>query len=127
MGEVNADQLLAERAELAGCIQFQEGAFQNAAKSFDEAVELHRKALHYALMAEALARAAAAYQQSGETGKAANRFLRAGRSAQLQEMAEKAIQWLTLASALGRRAGKPETAKEADRRLSEVCATNSQP
>lgn len=127
MGEVNDDYLLAERAELIGCIQFREGGFQNAAGAFDEAVSFHRKSLHYSLMAEALARAGEAYERGGDPGTAANRFLRAGRSAQLQEMAEKAIQWLTLASALGRRAGKPETAKEADRRLSEVCATNSQP
>jgi tetratricopeptide (TPR) repeat protein len=125
MGEVNVDQLLAERSELIGCIQFQEGAFQTAARAFDEAVSFHRKALHYALMAEALARAGAAYEQSGEPGTAANRFLRAGRSAQLQEMAEEAIRWLTIAFTLASNAGKHEIAEEADRRLSEVSATNA--
>jgi tetratricopeptide (TPR) repeat protein len=125
MGEVNADQLLAERAELIGCIQFQEGAFQTAAKVFDEAVAFHRKSLHYALMAEALARAGKAYEKSGEPGTAANRFLRAGRSAQLQEMAEEAVQWLKLASALAGHAGNPDIAKEAERRLSELSATRA--
>jgi tetratricopeptide (TPR) repeat protein len=125
MGEVNADQLLAERAELIGCIQFQEGAFQTAAGAFDDAVSFHRKSLHYALMAEALARAGKAYEQSGEAETAANRFLRAGRSAQLQEMAKEAVQWLTLASALAKHAGNLVIAKEADRRLSEVKETEA--
>jgi len=125
MGEVNSDRLLAERAELIGCIQFQEGAFQTAAGAFDEAVSFHRKSLHYALMAEALARAGKAYEQGGEVETAADRFLRAGRSAQLQEMAEEAVQWLTLASALARHAGNPDIVKEAERRLSELSAARA--
>ncbi len=125
MGEVNADQLLAERAELIGCIALKEGEFQTASGAFDEAADFHRKALHYVLMAEALNRAGTAYEQSGEPGTAANRFLRAGRSAQLQEMAEEAIQWLTLASTLARHAGNTDIAEEADRRLSEIRATKA--
>ena len=125
MGEVNADHLLAERAELIGCIALKEGEFQTATRAFDEAATFHRKVLHYAPMAEALARAGMAYEKSGELGMAAHRFLRAGRSAQLQEMREEAIQWLTQASALARHAGNLEIAEEADQRLSEVNATNA--
>lgn len=125
MGEVNADQLLAERAELIGCIALKGGNFQKASRAFDDAAAFHRKAMHYALMAEALAHAGKAYKQSGEPGTAANRFLRAGRSAQLQEMAQEAVQWLTLASGHGREAGNHDVAKEADRRLSEVRAKNA--
>jgi tetratricopeptide (TPR) repeat protein len=125
MGEVDADQLLAERAELIGCIAIKEGTFQKATRAFDDAATFHRKALHYGLMAEALARAGTAYEQSGEIVTAANRYLRAGRSAQLQEMAEEAIRWLTLASELARHAGKLEIAEEADQRLSEVSATKA--
>jgi hypothetical protein len=88
-------------------------------------VSFHRKSLHYALVAEALARAGKAYEQGGEMGPAANRYLRAGRSAQLQDMADEAFQWLTLASSLGRLAGNPDIAEEADRRLSELNAAKA--
>jgi hypothetical protein len=73
-------------------------------------------------MAEALARAGGAFLKDGEPAKAANRFLRAGRSAQLQSMTEEAEEWLSMSAELASRAGDRETEREALQRLSRIRA-----
>jgi len=118
MGPVGEVYLLAEKAGLAGCIASKGSDFQKAAQAFENEALYRRKASHYALMAEALGRAAGAHQQNGEAGKAANRFLRAGRSA--QKLIKEALKWLNRAAENAGRAGDVATIEEANRRLLEL-------
>ena len=117
---MTAWHLRGDHAELAGCIAMKQGRLQTAAGLFDKEAAFRRKASQYALMAEALARGGLAHGQSGEPEKAANRFLRAGRSAQLQGMAEEAVKWLTRAAENAGIAGNDAILKEVNRRLSEI-------
>ena len=125
MGDVTGDLLLAEQAELSGCIALLEEDWQSAIKAFEMETSLRRRALHYAGMAEALGSAGLAFEKQGDLGRAADRYLRAGRSAQLQDMHEEARAWLTRALALASRAGDQETAREARERLSQIPADPS--
>jgi tetratricopeptide (TPR) repeat protein len=120
MGNVTGDLLLAEQAELSGCIALQGEDWQSAIRAFEEETSLRRRALHYKGMAEGLARAGLALEKQGDLGRAADRYLRAGRSAQLQDMHEEARTWLTRALTLASRVGDREVAREARERLSQL-------
>jgi tetratricopeptide (TPR) repeat protein len=126
MEDVSGDFLLGERAELSGCIALAEKNWQAAAKAFEEEISLRRRTRHYEEMAEALAHAGMAYQEAGDLNRAANRFFRAGRSAQIQNMPGLAFRWLTRAHELASRAGDRETAQEARERLSQITTNTSE-
>jgi tetratricopeptide (TPR) repeat protein len=125
MGEVSGDYLRAEHAELSGSIALLEKDWQKAINAFEREIPLRRRAGHYQVMAEALARAGLAYEEAGDTGRAADRFFRAGRSAQIQGMQAEAFRWLTRAQELASRAGDGETVREARERLSQIPASPS--
>ena len=120
MGDVSGDFLLGERAELSGGIALLEKNWQTAINAFEEEISFRRRTRHYEEMAEALAHAGMAYQEAGDLNRAANRFFRAGRSAQIQNMPRLAVRWLTRAHELASRAGDRETAQEARERLSQI-------
>lgn len=106
----------AARRRLEGRIARLEGDPGAAAAAFDAEAELQRAALQYDAMAEALARAAAAYAAGDDWLAAADRYLRAGRSGKLQGLVESTA-WLTEAAAAAERAGDASLAAEARRWL----------
>ncbi|MBW1771811.1 MAG: hypothetical protein JRJ51_02320 [Deltaproteobacteria bacterium] len=120
MGDVSGDFLLGERAELSGCIALLEKNWQTAINAFEEEISFRRRTRHYEEMVEALAHAGMAYQEAGDLNRAANRFFRAGRSAQIQNMPGLAFRWLTRAHELASRAGDKATAQKARERLSQI-------
>lgn len=125
MGDVSGDFLLGERAELSGCIALVEKKWQAAINAFEEEISFRRRTRHYEEMAEALAHAGMAYEKAGDLNRAANRFFRAGRSAQIQNMPRLASKWLTRAHELASRVGDKTTAREARERLSQIPTTPS--
>lgn len=88
-----------------------------AAAAFDREADLHRAALHYTAMSDALGRAGAAYAAGGVWAVAANRFLRAGRSAPLQGADADAVYWLERAIAAARTGDVSALAEQAEERL----------
>ncbi len=125
MGDVSGDYLQAEHAALSGRIAMLEKDWQGAIDAFEEEISFRRRAHHYGAMAEALARAGLAWEASGDLSRAANRFFRAGRSAQIQGMRPEAFRWLTRAHELASRVGDEQTAREARERLSQMTASPS--
>jgi tetratricopeptide (TPR) repeat protein len=107
----------AARAQLVGSIALLEDKPLYAATVFDQEADLHRSALNYTAMCGALMRAGEAYADAGAWQQAANRFLRAGRSAQLQGMTREAIDWLERAIATGRKGNAAHIAEQAYERL----------
>ncbi|MFC1580983.1 tetratricopeptide repeat protein [Thermodesulfobacteriota bacterium] len=120
MGYVSGDFLQAEHAELSGRIAMLEKDWQGAIKAFEEEISHRRRSGHYEVMADALAHAGMAYEKAGDLSRAANRFFRAGRSAQIQNMPRLAFKWLTRAQELASRVGDKATAQEARMRLSQI-------
>ena len=86
-------RLIAERAWINAEIAMLEGRPAEGARDFDQAAGAYRRIGHYVGMAESLAAASRAYDAAGDQASAANRWLRAGRSAKLQAFPE-ADDWL---------------------------------
>ena len=111
--------------ELNGHLAMGEQNWDAAVKAFDGAASLRRETLDYATMARVLALAAEASSKAGNATAAAQRFLRAGRSAGLQEDYKAARLWLGHAERLAAEAGEDEIAHEARLYLEQIQKTSS--
>ena len=109
-------ELAPDRLELEGRQQLLGGHPGEAAAAFEQSAAGRRAQLDYPGMARALAAAGAAREQAGELVRAAELYLRAGRSAAARDEAP-ARGWLARAEALAERAGDSAVAREARQHL----------
>ena len=91
-----------------------------AADAFDATVNLRREALDYRGMVRALVWAGQAGEKAGRLREAAIRYLRAGRSAFLQDHFNDAESWLKRAVQLANPAGEDQIVQEADSILRQI-------
>ena len=113
LGNPDNPILRGDLMELNGHLAMGEQNWDAAVKAFDGAASLRREALDYPAMAKVLALAAEASNKAGNPTAAAQRFLRAGRSAALQENYKAARLWLARAERLSAEAGEDRIAHEA--------------
>jgi hypothetical protein len=96
----------ADRAELEGRAAALRGEGDVAIRAFDAAAELRREALDYPSMARVLAAAGESAGKSGEAARAADFYLRAGRSALLaNQQTRSAERWLAESERFARASG----------------------
>lgn len=113
----------ADLLELLGAQAAQAGDAQAAYARFDQAVVLRGIQRDYRGMVRILASAGAVADNAGDTARAANYYLRAGRSA-AQRNEPGARRWLQRASTLGAAAGDRALVIEADELLGELDAVD---
>ncbi len=109
--------LVPDRSELAGRLALLNGDPVAASSAFLAAADGRRTVLDYPGMARALAGAAGAAESLGNAGKAADMWLRAGRTAQIGGQTVVAWEWLTRARDVAGQAGATDVALEATARL----------
>ena len=109
--------LVPDRSELAGRLALLNGDPVAASSAFLAAADGRRTVLDYPGMARALAGAAGAADGLGNAGKAADMWLRAGRTAQIGGQTVVAREWLTRARDVAGQAGATDVALEATARL----------
>jgi tetratricopeptide (TPR) repeat protein len=112
-------ELDADRRELDGRLALMQGRYVQAADDFEAAAGGRRESLDYEGMTRALTAAAEASQDASEHSRAAELFLRAGRSAAVRGASE-AADLLRRAETAANVAGLPELAAEARERLREL-------
>jgi len=112
LGQPQQPQLRADRQELAGHLAMAERHWDVAMKAFDSAVRLRRETLDYREMVNVLALAGSAGEKAGRAREASIRYLRAGRSALLQGMFDKARKWLLRAEQTAGTAGDTQIVAE---------------
>jgi hypothetical protein len=120
-------ELRGHHLELTGRRQLLAGDFAAAARSLRESAELRQVAEDFTGMARALALAAEATRRAGDGATAADLYLRAGRSAQVEGNRLQAEAWLRQARELAQRNDRPILAREARdllRALAEARATS---
>lgn len=106
LGEPTTAEWRADRAELEGRAAALRGERDAAIRAFGAAAELRREALDYPSMARALAAAGDSAGKGGDAARAADFYLRAGRSALLANpRARTAERWLGEAERFARAAG----------------------
>jgi tetratricopeptide (TPR) repeat protein len=113
----SGEEIAADRRELEGRLASLRGDWTGAIASLLSVAASRRDALDYRGMARALALAGGAAESAGRYTEAADLYLRAGRSAQLQDDRPHARAWLMTARNLGERIGEPAIAAEARVRL----------
>ena len=113
LGRPQEPRLRADLEELTGCLAMAEKSWDTAAEAFDRAVELRRETFDYREMVRSLVRAGEASEKAGRFRDAAIRYLRAGRSAVLQDQFDDAQQWLNRAVQLAGTAGEDQVSQEA--------------
>jgi uncharacterized protein HemY len=86
---------------------------------------LRRETIEYAAMVKGLALAGKACEKAGQLKQAAIRYLRAGRSAVLQEDFEGAQIWLSRAAQLAGKAGDDKIVQEAGAYLEQIEKTQA--
>lgn len=106
-------ELRADRLELIGRRLLLAGDPTAAATSLRESASLRQAAEDFTGMARALALAAEATRKAGDGGTAADLYLRAGRSAQIEGNRVQAEAWLRQARELAQRNDRPFLAREA--------------
>jgi hypothetical protein len=111
------EEIVADRQELEGRLALLQGDSASALAKFLAVADLRRTALEYRGMARALALAGGAATAAGRAAEAADLYLRAGRSAQVQDDRDNAGAWLRAARDLGERSGARAVAAEATVRL----------
>jgi hypothetical protein len=110
----------ARLAELSGRVELLTGNPAKAAPEFDREASLLRSARSYSEMTRALARAASAYKDAGDSRLAAERFFRAGRSAFGQGNGAEARKLLRAAIDAAEAAGDARTSRSAGVLAAEV-------
>ena len=113
LGQPRELPLRADRQELLGRLAMAEQNWDAAAAAFDTAADLRRKALDYREMVRALVWGGEANEKAGHFREAAIRYLRAGRSAFLQNQFDDARKWLNQAAQLAETAGDDQIVQEA--------------
>jgi tetratricopeptide (TPR) repeat protein len=99
----------AEAAHLQGALAMLDQRFAMAGEAFDREAMLRRETGTYLSMAEALASSAEAHERLGQASEAADRYLRAGRSAAEQGRTARARDWLNRAITLADQADDHQT------------------
>ena len=120
LGEPKIPSLRADRFELQGHLAMAEHNWTAAIKAFDQCVKLRRETIEYQGMVKGLALAGNACEKAGQLKQAAVRYLRAGRSAVLQEDFEGAQIWLGQAVQLAGKAGDDKIVQEAGTYLKQI-------
>jgi hypothetical protein len=111
------EEIAADGRELEGRLALLRSDWIGAIAALLSVADYRRDALDYRGMARALALAGSAAESAGRDAEAADLYLRAGRSAQLQDDRPQAQAWLIRALTLGKRSGEPAIAAEASVRL----------
>lgn len=127
LGQPKQPRLRADRQELAGHLAMAEKHWDVAMDAFDDAVKLRREALDYREMVNALALAGKAGEKAGLAKEASIRYLRAGRSAMLQNFFDNARRWLNRAEQIAITDGEAKIAEKAQtylRQLQELSETS---
>jgi tetratricopeptide (TPR) repeat protein len=106
-------QLRADRQELLGRLAMTEQKWDAASDAFDTAADLRREALDYREMRRELVWGGKAGEKAGRFREAAIHYLRAGRSAFLQNQFDDARKWLNRAAQLANTAGDDQIIQEA--------------
>jgi len=108
------------QARLRGAIAEAEGDHALAAGHYDDAATGYRRARNWPDLADALFAAGRMHEAASNEAAASDRFLRAGRSAAMQERFDFARTSLTRAATLALRVGDAATQQEAQRWLSDL-------
>ncbi len=116
----NSPVIRADREELIGHLSLKQRRWDDAVLAFDEAASLRRQLLDYRGMVKALAMAGESCEQAGRYVPASIRYLRAGLSAALQGISDRARIWLTRAAQLAEQGGDQNIAQEALLHLSQL-------
>jgi hypothetical protein len=119
------EEIVADRQELEGRLALLRGDSAGALAKFLAVADLRRTALEYRGMARALALAGGAATAAARAAEAADLYLRAGRSAQVQDDRDNAGAWLRAARDLGERSGARAVAAEATVRLDALATVAS--
>lgn len=124
-----AGAFAADRDELVGRLALLRGDPSGAQVAFVSAADARRTMLDYPGMARALAHAAAAAEAQGRGGDAADLYLRAGRTAQINGQTIDARVWLGRARHIAGGVGAADIGAEATARLAvlEAGASEAQP
>jgi len=117
LGEPSDPRLLGDQQELVGFLAWSENDLRSAGRAFDRSALLRSETLDYRGLVRTLANAGEVYAQAGNPGAAAERFLRAGRSAALQGVDSPAEAWLRRAVTLAAESDDPLLAEEAEEHL----------
>ena len=120
LGQPEELQLRADRQELLGRLALAEKNWDAAGDAFDTAADLRREALDYREMVRALVWGGEANEKAGHLKAAAIRYLRAGRSAFLQDQLEDARKWLNQAAQLANTVGEDQIVHEARSFLGQI-------
>ena len=120
LGQPEELQLRADRQELLGRLAMAEQNWDTAGAAFDTAADLRREALDYREMVRALVWGGEASEKAGHLRAAAIYYLRAGRSAFLQNQFDDARKWLNRAEQLAETAGDDRIIQEARRFLGRI-------
>jgi len=120
MGTPDNEVIEADVSELTGRLAIAEKDWPAAITALDSATQTRRKHFDYRRMAISLALSAKACENAGQKELAANRYLKAGRSAALRGDSVNARQWLEQAIRLFDLIGKPDMSSEAADRLSDL-------
>ena len=120
LGQPEELQLRADRQELLGRLAMAEQNWDAAGSAFDSAADLRREALDYREMVRALAWGGKANEKAEHHREAGIRYLRAGRSAFLQNQFDDARKWLNQAAQLAETAGDDQIIQEALSYLQEI-------
>jgi tetratricopeptide (TPR) repeat protein len=125
LGQPKELQLRADRQELLGRLAMAEQNWDAATGAFDATAKLRRAALDYRGMVRALVWGGEASEKAGRIREAATHFLRAGRSAFLQDQFDDAHKWLNRAAQLANTAGEDQIIQEARRFLGQIEASTA--
>ena len=120
LGQPEELQLRADRQELQGRLAMAEQNWDAAGAAFDTAVNLSREALDYREMVRALVWGGQANEKAGNLREAGTHYLRAGRSAFLQNQFDDARKWLNRAAQLAEAAGDDQIIEEARSFLQQI-------
>ena len=113
LGQPKELQLRADRQELLGRLAMAEQDWDAAGDAFDTTADLRREALDYREMVRALAWGGKANEKAEHHREAGIRYLRAGRSAFLQNQFDDARRWLNQAAQLAETDGDDQIIQEA--------------
>lgn len=120
LGQPKELQLRADRQELLGRLAMLEQNWVEAGDAFDTAANLRREALDYRGMVRAMVWGGESNEKAGRNREAAIYYLRAGRSAFLQNQLDDAQKWLNRAAQLANTAGEDQIVQEAHSFLRQI-------
>jgi tetratricopeptide (TPR) repeat protein len=116
-GSAPSPELQADRLELIGRRDLQDGRPERALPALRTSADLRRDAKDYLGMARGLALAGAAAEAAGLGDDAADLYFRAGRSAEVEGATADAKRWLGAAARLAKTTGQAEILAQANDRL----------